>query len=212
MPRGVLLVGPPGTGKTLLARAIAGEAGVPFFSNCGSAFVELYVGVGAARVRDRLRRAGCALCWAAGRPKRSSSAPAQSPPARRMISSWRTSWPAEWLRNTGSDSFRFSYGSRGRVQTAKRPRASRLTAPNGKSARGLEDHIRRISKFAFRRCAQSERHVTCVARRTHCFRAMIRRARGITMTEAQWNRLCNGMGDNAGKFCSWLREKQCEHR
>src|SRR5579863_2303255 len=52
MPKGVLLVGPPGTGKTLLARAVAGEAGVPFLSINGSEFVELYVGVGAARVRD----------------------------------------------------------------------------------------------------------------------------------------------------------------
>jgi cell division protease FtsH len=52
MPKGVLLVGPPGTGKTLLARAVAGEAGVPFFSINGSEFVEMFVGVGAARVRD----------------------------------------------------------------------------------------------------------------------------------------------------------------
>ncbi|MBT3218470.1 MAG: ATP-dependent zinc metalloprotease FtsH [Proteobacteria bacterium] len=64
-PKGVLLVGPPGTGKTLLARAVAGEAGVPFFSISGSAFVEMFVGVGAARVRDLfkqgLERAPCII-------------------------------------------------------------------------------------------------------------------------------------------------------
>lgn len=52
IPKGCLLVGPPGTGKTLLARAVAGEAGVPFFSISGSDFVEMFVGVGASRVRD----------------------------------------------------------------------------------------------------------------------------------------------------------------
>jgi len=57
IPKGVLLVGPPGTGKTLLAKAVAGEAGVPFFSISGSDFVEMFVGVGAARVRDLFRQA-----------------------------------------------------------------------------------------------------------------------------------------------------------
>ena len=58
LPKGVLLVGPPGTGKTLLARAVAGEAKVPFFSITGSEFVEMFVGVGAARVRDMFQQAG----------------------------------------------------------------------------------------------------------------------------------------------------------
>ena len=57
VPKGILLVGPPGTGKTLLARAVAGEAGVPFFSISGSEFVEMFVGVGAARVRDLFAQA-----------------------------------------------------------------------------------------------------------------------------------------------------------
>ncbi|MBE7055169.1 MAG: AAA family ATPase, partial [Ruminococcaceae bacterium] len=57
IPKGVLLVGPPGTGKTLLAKAVAGEAGVPFFSISGSDFVEMFVGVGASRVRDLFEQA-----------------------------------------------------------------------------------------------------------------------------------------------------------
>ena len=55
IPAGVLLEGPPGTGKTLLAKAVAGEAGVPFFSISGSDFVEMFVGVGASRVRSLLK-------------------------------------------------------------------------------------------------------------------------------------------------------------
>ena len=57
VPRGILLAGSPGTGKTLLAKAIAGEAGVPFFSISGSDFVEMFVGVGASRVRDMFEQA-----------------------------------------------------------------------------------------------------------------------------------------------------------
>ncbi|MBQ2493610.1 MAG: AAA family ATPase, partial [Bacilli bacterium] len=57
LPKGILLIGPPGTGKTLLAKAVAGEAGVPFYSISGSDFVEMYVGVGAGRVRDMFHQA-----------------------------------------------------------------------------------------------------------------------------------------------------------
>ena len=57
IPRGAMLIGPPGTGKTLLAKAVAGEAKVPFFSLSGSDFVEMFVGVGASRFRDLFKQA-----------------------------------------------------------------------------------------------------------------------------------------------------------
>ena len=79
IPKGVLLVGPPGTGKTLLARAVAGEANVPFFSICGSEFVEMFVGVGAARVRDLFAQAR-------EKPAASSSSTSSTPSARRAAS------------------------------------------------------------------------------------------------------------------------------
>src|SRR5213076_2637389 len=57
VPKGVLLIGPPGTGKTLIARAVAGEAGVPFYSISGSEFIQMFVGVGASRVHDMFKTA-----------------------------------------------------------------------------------------------------------------------------------------------------------
>ena len=68
IPRGVLLVGPPGTGKTLIARAVAGEANVPFFTISGSDFVEMFVGVGASRVRDMITSIAATSPTQAGQP------------------------------------------------------------------------------------------------------------------------------------------------
>jgi hypothetical protein len=91
IPRGVLLVGSPGTGKTLLAKAIAGEAKVPFFSISGSDFVEMFVGVGAARVRDMFDQAKkAAPCIIFHRRTR-----CRGSPARR--------WPGWWQRRTRAD-------------------------------------------------------------------------------------------------------------
>ena len=105
IPRGLLLVGPPGTGKTLLAKAIAGEAGVPFFTISGSDFVEMFVGVGAARVRDMFETAKknepCIIFIdeidAVGRQRGAVSAAAMtnaSRPSTRCSSRWTASTPA----------------------------------------------------------------------------------------------------------------------
>jgi ATP-dependent Zn protease len=96
IPRGVLLHGPPGTGKTLLARAVAGEAGVPFFSISGSDFVEMFVGVGASRVRDlfdQARQSAPCIVFideidAVGRHRGTASAAATTSANRPSTSSW----------------------------------------------------------------------------------------------------------------------------
>ena len=80
MPRGVLLVGDPGTGKTLLAKAIAGEAGVPFFTTSGSEFVEVFVGVGASRVRSLFKKARSKAPWCVA-----PSSPTKPPRSRQKI-------------------------------------------------------------------------------------------------------------------------------
>ena len=106
IPKGVLLYGPPGTGKTLLARAVAGEAGVPFFSISGSDFVEMFVGVGASRVRDLFEqakhgRARRSSSWTRSTPSVATAAPASavattsgSRPSTRCSSRWTASTPA----------------------------------------------------------------------------------------------------------------------
>ena len=103
IPKGALLVGPPGTGKTLLARAIAGEAGVPFFTISGSDFVEMFVGVGASRVRDMFtdaKKNAPASC--SSTRSTPSAAPAASASAAATTSASRRSTSC-WSRWTGSN-------------------------------------------------------------------------------------------------------------
>ena len=88
IPKGVLLYGPPGTGKTLLARAVAGEAGVPFYSISGSDFVEMFVGVGASRVRDLFEQA---KANAPGDRLRGRDRRGRPPPRRRVSAAATTS-------------------------------------------------------------------------------------------------------------------------
>ena len=91
IPKGVLLIGPPGTGKTLLAKAIANEANVPFYSVAGSEFVEMFIGIGAARIRDLFKKASentpCIVFIdeidAVGRERGAGRPPRRAPPGRR---------------------------------------------------------------------------------------------------------------------------------
>src|SRR5664280_2833748 len=109
IPTGVLLYGPPGTGKTLLARAVAGEAGVPFFSISGSDFVEMFVGVGASRVRDLFEQAKqnspCIIFMdeidAVGRHRGAAWAAATTSASRLSTSCW-SRWTASRPRTTSS--------------------------------------------------------------------------------------------------------------
>ncbi len=91
IPKGVLLVGPPGTGKTLLSKAVAGEAGVPFFSISGSEFVEMFVGVGASRVRDLFTRSTRSAASAA--PASAAATTSASKPSTSCSSRWTASTP-----------------------------------------------------------------------------------------------------------------------
>jgi cell division protease FtsH len=111
IPKGVLLMGPPGTGKTLLAKAIAGEADVPFFSISGSDFVEMFVGVGASRVRDMFeqgkKNAPCIIFIdeidAVGRSRFTASAAGTTSASRRSTRCWWR-WTASRRRRASSSS------------------------------------------------------------------------------------------------------------
>ncbi len=132
-PRGVLMVGPPGTGKTLLARAVAGEADVPFFALTGSSFVELFVGVGAARVRDLFaRRAqGGAGDHLHRRDRRDRPAPRWRRSCRTTNASRRsTSCSPRWTAST-----RARASSCSRRPTAPRRSTPRCCAPAASTAR-----------------------------------------------------------------------------
>ncbi len=135
IPKGILLVGPPGTGKTLLARAVAGEAGVPFFSITGSEFVEMFVGVGAARVRDLFAqaRASYALHHLHRRTRRAGARPRHFGLKRRARRKGTDPQPA--LERTR----RLRPGHRRRSARGDQPpggaRSGAVCAPGGSTAR-----------------------------------------------------------------------------
>ena len=162
IPKGVLLVGPPGTGKTLIAKAVAGEAGVPFLSISGSDFVELYVGVGASRVRDLFAQAKKAA------PPSSSSTRSTPSAARETPSSAATTSAS---RRSTSCSPRSTALTRARASSFWPPRTGRrsstrrfcaraaLTAASSSTGRTSPGAIRRSA--CTRRTSSSPRTSTC---------------------------------------------------
>ena len=144
VPKGILLVGPPGTGKTLLARAVAGEAGVPFFSISGSEFVEMFVGVGAARVRDlfeQARKAAPCIIFideldALGRARsRHRPSAASTRRSRRSTSSWSSSTGS--IREPASSCSPPPTGRRSSTRRCCAPAASTARSPStGPTASG----------------------------------------------------------------------------
>ena len=124
IPRGVLLTGQPGTGKTLLARAVAGEAGVPFFSSTASEFVEAVVGVGAARVRDTFKNA-----------KRAAPATRRASTSRRSSSSTSSTRPAGSVPAALASERAATSASRRSTRSSQRWTASTRTPPSSSSRR-----------------------------------------------------------------------------
>jgi len=136
LPKGILLVGPPGTGKTLLARAVAGESHVPFFSMSGSEFVEMFVGLGAARVRDLFeqakQKAPCIIFIdeldALGKARGIGNMGGTTNGNRRSINSWWR-WTGS-IRRWGSSSWQHPTGPRSWISPAQ-TRSFRPAYPGG---------------------------------------------------------------------------------
>ena len=168
MPKGILLVGPPGTGKTLLARAVAGEAGVPFFSISGSEFVEMFVGVGAARVRDLFEQARKArACDHLHRRARRAR-----PRARRRPGSAANDEKEQTLNQLLAELDGFDPSDRGgparRHQPARRSSIPRCCAPAASTARCWSTGPTRSGRAPSSRCtcARSRSRPTSTPRRS----------------------------------------------